>query len=77
MKLASKLLGTNLPLEILPGQNPLLGVLDVMDLLVLDEALNPTGLHLSLHVGESLLEVPVQNPNSNPSPLLKLLARSL
>lgn len=73
LELAREVLGSELALEVLARQDALLRVLDVVDLLALYQPLDPARLHLPLHNGQSPLQVPIQNLNPDPSPLLKLL----
>lgn len=68
LELTSKLLGSDPHLEVLAGEDPLLGVLEVA-LVVgvpLDQPLHTTALHLALQQRQRLLQVVVADPDPNP-----------
>lgn len=60
-------------LEVLAGEDSLLGVLDVASGLASDESLDAARDHYPSHHCEGLLQIPVPNPNPNPSKPLHLM----
>lgn len=74
LELAGEVLGPDPALEALAGQDALLGVLEVVRLLALDQALHPARLHRALHEAEGLLQVAVEDLHPDPSPLLLVVA---
>ena len=72
-ELASEVLGSNLALKVLASQDALLGVLDVVPLLLLDQPFDTARLHLPLHPRQRLLQVTVPDLHSDPPPLLSLI----
>lgn len=72
-ELASEVLGADAVLEVLAGEDSLLGVLDVASGLASDESLDAARDHYPSHHCEGLLQIPVPNPNPNPSKPLHLM----